>query len=171
MTDPLDAALAGFAVERWIARSGARGVAIARDDGGRRLVSVLAGSVDDADPGLVDRRPWDLALVDVRPTPGGGTVLVEALPDGDPSTLDPAPWQATPGAVPPFVQALARRVAADDDAGDLSGPLHPALVFVTGSGESGRHGAAGAAHRAGRPTGRPTTAVRDELSHARRGSW
>jgi hypothetical protein len=26
-------------------------------------------------------------------------------------------------------------VAADDDAGDLSGPLHPALVFVTGSGE------------------------------------
>ena len=70
MTDPLDAALAGFVVERWISRSGSRGIAIAKDDGGRRLVSVLDGTLDLADPGLAEPRSWDAPLVGVRATPG-----------------------------------------------------------------------------------------------------
>jgi hypothetical protein len=136
VTDPLDAAVAGFVVERWISRSGSRGIAIANDDGGRRLISVLDAALDVADPGLAERRPWDAPLVGVRATTGGGQILVEVLPDGDPSTADPPPWEATAGdGVPPFAVELARRMAVAGDAGVPVGPLHPALVFVARAGE------------------------------------
>ncbi len=52
----------------------------------------------------------------------------------------------------------------------LSGPLHPALVFVTRVRRARRHRAARPAPRARRTTGRPPAAVRRELSHARRRS-
>lgn len=135
-------------VERWIARTDSRAVAIALVGGARCLVSVVPAGVEEL-VGLRDpREPWDLPLVDLRAAGDGLAAIVEALLDGEPAVGDaPAageisvggsaaggPAGAPPGSLRPFVVELLTRVAATHAAGALVGPLHPALVFVTADG-------------------------------------
>lgn len=139
MTEALDAAVAGFQVERWVTRADERGIAIARDDGGRRLVSVLGGPARPDDPARTTHPGWDLPLVSWQDGEAGlGSTVVEDLPDGVPSTwpeaLAPSTVTGTTG-TPPFVVDIARRMADAHAAGELVGRLHPALVFVRRSGE------------------------------------
>jgi hypothetical protein len=156
VTDLFDAAVAdaGRTLERAVARDGSRGVGVATRnvDGSRELVSVVG---PDVDPALVAEHPgWDLPLADVRritTSSGPRTFIAERLPAGVPSTWiwPPAPdstggqpkGASSAGRLPPFCRALVERVVSVHEAGDVVGPLHPAVVLV-GAGTAGLLGVA-----------------------------
>jgi hypothetical protein len=126
---PLDAAVAGFDVESWVTRADERGVAIVRDGTARRLVSILGGTAAADDPARTERPPWDLAGVAVLERPRGSTLIVEGLQVGEPSTR-----RVAGSALAPFALDVAAAVVAAHARDRLTGPLHPALVFVTDDG-------------------------------------
>lgn len=139
MTDPFDELLVqlGVTLETAILTSGSRGIAIGRRGEDRVLAAVVG---PDVDPGALREVPgWDLPLgrvEEVETDNGRWTVIAESLPTGIPSTSPGlagerrALGSGPPFAVPPFAIELARRVAATHDAGELVGPIQPALVFV-----------------------------------------
>ena len=126
--------LRGGALGRALGRAG---IAVSKDDdGGRRLVSVLDRALDVADPRPAERLPWTCRSWACARRPAAVRSCRGPSRWRSVDRSIPPSWDETEADVaPPFAIELARRMAVAGDAGVPVGPLHPALVFVTQTGE------------------------------------
>lgn len=125
---------AGYAVEHVLGSTSIRGVAIARDPRGTRVLVTAIPPHPDVERALAAVEAPELAIV-AQTTMNGPEgelfVLVEALPEGT-SSLHPRWIGGAPTLVPKWSVALAELVdRRRQEAAILLPSVHPALVFVS----------------------------------------
>jgi hypothetical protein len=122
----------GFTIERIVTNAMVRGVFIARDAAGARVLVTIAPRNAEVEALAAERRETDLPLVSASPLDVHGSPsfeVVEALPEGIPST-DPS-WRERPSLFAEWGLALAAEIQRLELRALVFHALRPEIVMVS----------------------------------------